>query len=85
MVLSMRIALLAGLCALSGCASHGFSLPKGVYLPNCSYGILAESQPARCMTSAEYKTAKQKARQSREEAAQDDGKQVDPRYKDWIP
>jgi hypothetical protein len=61
------------------------SLPKGVYLPNCSYGVLAESQPARCMTRAEYKAAKEKTRQSREDAKQSSGKEVDPRYKDWIP
>lgn len=85
MFLSIRLALLVGVSALSGCVAHGFSLPKGVYLPNCSYGVLAESQPARCMTRAEYKTAKEKARHSREDAKQDSGKPVDPRYKDWIP
>jgi hypothetical protein len=83
--LSIRLALLFGVGALSGCAFHGFSLPKGVYLPNCSYGVLAESQPARCMTRAEYKAAKEKTRQSREDAKQSSGKEVDPRYKDWIP
>lgn len=83
--MSIRIALLVCISALSGCTSHGLSLPKGMYLPNCSYGVLAQSEPARCMTRAEYKTAKEKARHSQEESTQDSGKQTDPRYKDWIP
>jgi hypothetical protein len=77
--------LLLSVSALTGCASHGLSVPKGIYLPNCSYGILTQSQPARCMTRAEYKTAKEKARHSREDASQGGGKQADSRYKDWIP
>ncbi len=75
--------LLAGL--LSACTSRGLSLPKGVYLQNCSYGVLAQSQPARCMTRTEYQAEKEKARHALEEAARKDGKPVDPRYKDWIP
>ena len=80
-----HMALIAAFGALPGCAFHGFSLPKGVYLPNCSYGVLEQSQPARCMTRAEYLTAKEKARQSREESTRDSSKQPDPRYNDWIP
>lgn len=69
----------------SGCTAHGISLPKGVYLPACSYGVLPNSQPARCMTRAEYKLEIEKSRNSRSEAVEDGGKPVDPRYKDWIP
>lgn len=72
-------------CVLAGCESHGFDLPKGVYLPNCRYGMHPNSQPARCMTSAEYRAEKEKARSAREEASRKDGGSEDPRYKEWIP
>jgi hypothetical protein len=75
---------LAGL--LSGCVSHGISLPKGIYLPDgCGYGVLQQSEPARCMTRSEYKAAKEKLRHSQDKPATEEDKKVDPRYKDWIP
>jgi len=71
---------------LSGCVSHGISLPRGIYLPDgCGYGVLQQSEPARCMTRAEYKAAKEKLRHSQDKPAAEGDKDVDPRYKDWIP
>lgn len=70
---------------LPACGYHGLSLPRGVYLQNCSYGVLARSQPARCMTRTEYLAEKEKARQSLEDSAKEGAKPADPRYKDWIP
>jgi len=56
-----------------------------MYLQNCSYGVLAQSQPARCMTKSEYMAEKAKARHSLEESDRENAKPTDPRYKDWIP
>jgi hypothetical protein len=75
--------LFAGL--LPACTYHGLSLPKGVYLQNCTYGVLSQSQPARCLTRTEYLAEKEKARHPLEDKTQEDAKPVDPRYKDWIP
>lgn len=80
-----RISMLLLVGLLPACSYRGLSLPKGVYLQNCSYGVLAQSQPARCMTKTEYQAEKEKARHAQEDAASKDGKPVDPRYKDWIP
>jgi hypothetical protein len=80
-----RITVLLLACLLPACAFRGLSLPRGVYLQNCSYGVLAQSQPARCLTRTEYLAEKEKARHAGEDAARDDGRPTDPRYKDWIP
>lgn len=83
--MSVRILLLVVVGALSGCSLRAISLPKGISLLGCIYGVLPESQPARCMSKAEYKTAKGKLRSTQDGAASKGGKQTDPRYEEWIP
>jgi hypothetical protein len=83
--MSMRCIPILLAALLPACSSRLFSLPKGMYLQNCSYGVLAQSQPARCMTKSEYMAEKAKARHSLEESDREDAKPTDPRYKDWIP
>jgi hypothetical protein len=71
-------------CVLSGCTA------KDLYLPKCSGQVsVPQSRAAPCMTSAEYHTARKKAKNSQEEAAAEKDKnkseEGDPRYKEWVP
>lgn len=71
--------------SLGGCAFRNWSLPKGVYLPACAYGVDPQAQPARCRTRTEYLAAKEKARIEEARSDAGDSQTADPRYKDWIP
>jgi hypothetical protein len=58
--MSIRILLLAAVSVLSGCAFNS----------NCLYGIVPQSQPERCMSRADYHTAREKLRQSQDGTSQ---------------
>jgi hypothetical protein len=73
--MAIRIMFLAIVSALSGCVSFS----------DCQYGKLPQSYPERCMTYAEYQTARGKQRRSQDEAGKKEDNPADPRYKDWIP
>jgi len=83
--MSIRILLVAIVSVLSGCARLGCALLRGLHESACQYGVLPQSQPERCMTYAEYKTARVKLRNPKDEVSPKGDKQVDPRYKEWIP
>jgi hypothetical protein len=78
----MRILVLSliAACGLSGCAT------KDLYLPSCSGQIsIPQSQAAPCMTNAEYYTARKKAKLSQDKTTAEPDKEIDPRYKEWVP
>ena len=97
--MSSRNLLMAIVSVLSGCALHACSVLS--HMSDCQYGVLRQSQPERCMTYAEYqtargvqrrshdlvdyKTAREKQRRAQDEASQKGDNQADSQYKDWIP
>jgi hypothetical protein len=82
---SLYIVVLVVQVGLSGCTLRDVSLPKGMYLPACAYGIETQSQPVRCRSKAEYQAARERARIEQATGARVGDKPVDPRYEEWIP
>jgi hypothetical protein len=71
----IRILVIALVSVLSGCE----------HVLDCQYGVVPQSRPARCMTRGEYNAAREKLRNSQDEARPKRDRQADPRYEEWIP
>jgi hypothetical protein len=76
--MAIRVLPLLIASVVSGCASQGIFLPRGVYLNKCMTHVTVEqSRPASCMTWAEYRTARKKAQHSRDLPSADKNKPVE--------
>jgi hypothetical protein len=64
--MSYRMPLIVIVSVLSGCALQGCSLLSVLLSESgCRYGVRSQSYPARCMTFAEYRTARETMRNNR--------------------